>query len=126
MRGNKVLVVDDSDEARKLIIDAFTAIGPQYAQVVGHAGDGVEALAWLAHEVADIVSLDLQMPRMDGLSCLRHIRERHPCVRVVVVSDYANSSDSLLALRLGACAVLPKAGADAAQLSRALELLLGV
>jgi two-component system, chemotaxis family, protein-glutamate methylesterase/glutaminase len=96
----KVLVVDDSALVRKLLGQVFAAEGDFETEV---ARDGREALEKLASFAPDVVTLDIHMPRMDGLACLDRIMVEHPCPVVMVSSLTAEGAESTLeALRLGA------------------------
>jgi two-component system, chemotaxis family, protein-glutamate methylesterase/glutaminase len=96
----KVLVVDDSALVRKL----FGRVLAQDAEFnVEFARDGVEALARLEVFKPDVVTLDVQMPQMDGLACLDRIMVQRPCPVVMVSTVTAEGAEATLeALRLGA------------------------
>ncbi|GIQ75098.1 chemotaxis-specific protein-glutamate methyltransferase CheB [Bradyrhizobium sp. RD5-C2] len=96
----KVLVVDDSALVRKLIGQAFSR---EADFEVGFARNGREALAAITDFRPDVVTLDVHMPEMDGLSCLDRIMIETPCPVVMVSSMTAAGADATLeALRLGA------------------------
>ncbi len=80
----KILIVDDSLVYRKILIDVVKQIPD--ATVVGTASDGAKALKKLEQSAVDLVLLDVEMPRMDGLQTLKQIRARHPGVGAVMVS----------------------------------------
>lgn len=88
----KVLVVDDSALMRKLIPQMIERDGSLH--VVGTALDGEFALEKIPELKPDVVTLDLDMPRMDGMETLRKIMRRHP-LPVIVVS--AHSKDGAMA-----------------------------
>jgi two-component system, chemotaxis family, protein-glutamate methylesterase/glutaminase len=96
----KVLVVDDSALVRKL----FGQVLSQDADFeVQFARNGVEALAQLEVFKPDVVTLDVQMPQMDGLVCLDRIMVQRPCPVVMVSTVTAAGAEATLnALRLGA------------------------
>ncbi|MDQ0395528.1 chemotaxis-specific protein-glutamate methyltransferase CheB [Labrys monachus] len=96
----KVLVVDDSALVRKLLGQAFAGEGDFE---VAFARDGVAALAELARFNPDVVTLDVNMPLMDGLACLDRIMIERPCPVVMVSSATGEGAEATLeALRLGA------------------------
>lgn len=96
----KILVVDDSALVRKLIGLAFST---QTDFEVRFARNGREALAAIAVARPDVVTLDVHMPEMDGLTCLDRIMIETPCPVVMVSSMTAAGADATLeALRLGA------------------------
>ncbi len=97
----RVLVVDDSPLIRELICDALA----QHAdlEVVGTAGDGSEALKAMATLKPDILTLDLQMPRMDGLTTLDRILETYATPVIVVSALTQRAADTTMqALQRGA------------------------
>ena len=104
----RVLVVDDSATVRALLsrrLNADPAI-----EVVGTAGDGLEALERIAELRPDVVTLDIEMPRLDGLATLKRIMQRHPVPVVMVSSQTREGADATLqALELGAVDFIEKA-----------------
>lgn len=95
-----ILVVDDSALVRKLIgkiLSAEPDLNVQFAR------NGREALEAIALARPDVVTLDVHMPEMDGLTCLDRIMIEHPCPVVMVSSETAAGAQATLeALRLGA------------------------
>jgi DNA-binding NarL/FixJ family response regulator len=77
-------------------------------ELVGEALSGSEALPVIARTQPDIVLLDIRMPNMDGLACLGKIRERHPNVKVVILSGIDEPEQIRTALEQGACAFVVK------------------
>jgi two-component system chemotaxis response regulator CheB len=105
----RVLVVDDSAVVRKLISDALAA-DPEI-EVVGTAVDPYAARDQIVALKPDVLTLDLEMPRMDGLTFLRILMEQRPLPVVVLSSLTRTGSDQALeALRIGAVDVLGKPG----------------
>jgi len=105
----KVLIVDDSALVRKLLKKELD--DQRDIRVVGTAMNPYAARKKIAELNPDVLTLDLEMPRMDGLSFLSKVMEHHP-MPVVVVSSLApkNSDNALTALRLGAIEVICKPG----------------
>lgn len=105
----RVLVVDDSALVRKLARDTLNA-DPEI-EVVGSAADPYEARDLIAKLSPDVLTLDLEMPRMDGLTFLALLMERRPMPVVVMSSLTSRGSDHAYeALRLGAVEVIGKPG----------------
>jgi two-component system chemotaxis response regulator CheB len=102
MKRIKVLVVDDSVVVRRLVSDAL-AEDPTI-EVVGSASNGKIALSKLTTLDPDLVTLDIEMPVMDGLETLREIRKVKPRLPVIMFSTLteAGASATLDALSLGA------------------------
>ena len=95
----RVLVVDDSAYNRRNIADIFA--GHPDVEVVGKAADGEEALRLATMLKPDAITLDLEMPRMDGFTFLRILMSKQP-TPVIVVSSYAQKENVFKALELGA------------------------
>lgn len=105
----RVLVVDDSAVVRKLLTEE---LGRQPdIEVVGTAMNPYVAREKIAELRPDVITLDLEMPKMDGLSFLAKLMKHHP-MPVVVVSSLTpkNSKNALTALKLGAVDVICKPG----------------
>ena len=85
----RVLIVDDAVVIRKLLGSCLSE-DPEL-EVVGTAGDGASALARLAELKPDIVTLDIEMPGMDGIQALDAIRKIHPRLPVIMFSIVNNS-----------------------------------
>jgi two-component system chemotaxis response regulator CheB len=97
----RVLVVDDSALMRKMI-PHILASDPEI-EVVGTAMDGVFALKKIAALHPDVITLDVNMPRMDGLETLRHIVEDFGTPSIIVSSVTVKDADlTLQALEIGA------------------------
>lgn len=107
----RVLVVDDSAVVRKVLSEELSRTGD--IQVVGTAIDPYAARERIAELDPDVLTLDIEMPRMDGLSFLAKLMRHHP-LPVVVVSSVTpeNGETALEALRLGAVEVIPKPGSQ--------------
>jgi two-component system, chemotaxis family, protein-glutamate methylesterase/glutaminase len=95
----RVLVVDDSAYNRKNIADILN--GSDDVEVIGKAGDGDEALRLVSQLKPDAITLDLEMPKMDGFTFLRILMSKQP-TPVIVVSSYSNKENVFKALELGA------------------------
>lgn len=96
----RVLVVDDSALMRKFLGRLFEAEG---GFEVATARDGEEALAMIGAFRPDVVTLDVEMPQMDGLACLDRIMLEHPCPVVMVSALTEHGADETLeALEMGA------------------------
>lgn len=108
-RRTRVLVVDDSAIVRKVLSDILSA--QPDLEVVGTAPDPYVARDKILALAPDVLTLDIEMPRMDGLTFLRRIMRFHP-LPVIVISSLAQSStkSAMEALTEGAVDVLAKPG----------------
>ena len=95
----RVLVVDDAAFMRKMVTDALTGGGHE---VVGEAGNGVEAIARFQELKPDLMTLDITMPEKDGLAALAEIVAADPSAKVVMCSALGQESKVLEAIKLGA------------------------
>ncbi len=107
----RVLVVDDSAVVRSVLSEQLSQCSG--ITVVGTAIDPYAARERIAELKPDVITLDIEMPRMDGLSFLAKLMKHHP-IPVVIVSSVApeNSETALRALQLGAVDVIPKPGSQ--------------
>ena len=98
----RVLIVDDSVVVRRFLT-ALVASDPALA-VAGTASNGRIALARIAQLNPDVVTLDLEMPEMDGLQTLAALRQSHPRLPVLMVSRHTRrcAEGTMKALALGA------------------------
>jgi len=105
----RVLVVDDSAIVRKLIADALRKESD--IEVVGGASDPFVARDMILRLSPDVLTLDIEMPRMDGLTFLRKLMEYRPLPVIIVSSvTQSGSAASIEALRSGAIDVIAKPG----------------
>jgi two-component system chemotaxis response regulator CheB len=105
----RVVVVDDSAIVRKLLVDGLK--NEPGIEVVGTAADPFQARDLIVRLEPDVITLDIEMPRMDGLSFLRKLMEHRP-MPVIIISSLTQrgSATAIEALRAGAIDVIPKPG----------------
>lgn len=108
MATRRVLIVDDESDVRKTLRDIIRAMRYAEPLEVEEVPDGREGLDAVVRQRPDLVLLDLQMPRMDGLALLKQIRDVEPRLPVIVISATQDNKMSTEALRNGAVAYLPK------------------
>ncbi len=108
----RILVVDDSSFARRRIRQVLAQA--QDIVVVGEAGDGREAVEMAARLQPDLITMDYEMPVMDGVSALQRIRQQRP-VPVIMISSltFAGARVTLMALEAGASDFVVKSQIDA-------------
>ena len=103
----KVLIVDDSALVRQTLVSILES-DPQI-EIVGVAADPYIAVDKIKECVPDVITLDIEMPRMDGLTFLKKLMSQHPIPVVVISTLTEKGTDSaLLALEFGAVEVLAK------------------
>jgi two-component system chemotaxis response regulator CheB len=107
MKKIRVLIVDDSAVVRQTLEDILSS-DPQI-EVMGTAVDPYAAAERLKKEVPDVMTLDIEMPRMDGLTFLRKIMQQRP-IPVVICSSVAGegTATALKALEYGAVEIITK------------------
>jgi two-component system chemotaxis response regulator CheY len=98
-RPMKLMIVDDSNIMRRRIerSQQFDSL-----QLVGTAGNGVDAIELFKRTDPDVVTMDLTMPRMDGIECISHLVALKPEVRILVVSALADKATAVEAMEKGA------------------------
>jgi DNA-binding NtrC family response regulator len=106
MAAFDVLVVDDEDEVRELLVEHFRQRGHE----VGAAADGRAAMAAIQRDPTryGLVITDLQLPGADGLAVLAAARQANPSIYVVILTGYASLDSAIQAVRLGAYDYLTK------------------
>jgi len=106
-RKIRVLVVDDSVSVQNILIQILNQ-DPDI-EVIGSACDPYEVVAKIAEDLPDVITLDIEMPRMDGLTFLKKLMKQHPIPVVVISSVVGEGSEiGMKALTLGAKKVIPK------------------
>lgn len=103
----KVLIVDDSALVRQALFEILSA-DPEL-EVIGTAQDPVVAVQKISEQVPDVITLDVEMPRMDGITFLQKIMSQHP-MPVVICSSLAEhgGETALKALEYGAVDIITK------------------
>lgn len=104
----KVVVIEDAPLMRKMI--QMHLERDSQVKVVGTAGDGQEGLEAVQRHHPDVVTLDLEMPRMNGMKTLEELRRKHPRVKVLMLSVATKhgAEATFDALQAGAHDYLPK------------------
>ena len=102
----KLLICDDQyvvREGLKAIFETNAGL-----QVVGTAADGAEALELIPQLHPDLILMDLKMPVMNGVQATRHIRQKYPDIKILVLTTYDADDWVFDAIRSGAAGYLLK------------------
>ena len=102
----RVMITDDHlivREGLRLILETADDI-----EIVGEAVDGAECLRLVPELNPDVILMDLQMPRMDGITAIEHLRKDHPEIAIVILTTYNEDDLMIRGLQLGACGYLLK------------------
>jgi len=94
----KILVVDDEEPVREMLVTYLETEGYD----VSTADSGVSALPAIEDFKPQVVLLDIRMPDMDGLQCLRSIMKRNPDIAVVMMSGFVSEQIARKTLEIGA------------------------
>lgn len=97
--GNKVLVVDDAAFMRMMIKDILRKGG---YEVVGEAEDGIKALEKFKELHPDLVTMDITMPDMDGITAVKEIRKVDPNAMIIMCSAMGQQAMVIDAIQAGA------------------------
>ena len=107
MVKTKVLIVDDSAVVRQVATEVLSR--DPAIEVIGAAADPLFALQRMERSWPDVVVLDVEMPRMDGITFLKKLMAEHPTPVVICSSLTQKGSETAMeALAHGACAIVPK------------------
>jgi len=119
-RTFKLMIVDDSNIMRRRIERSQQF---EELELVGTAGNGVEALELFSRTDPDVVTMDLTMPRMDGIECIGRLVALKPSIRILVISALADKATAVEAMEKGANGFLNKPFTDR-QLNEAIAELM--
>ncbi|MBN1895197.1 response regulator, partial [bacterium] len=98
MPNEKILITDDEASIRTALAGRLTANG----YTVFQAENGRQGIELARSEEPDMAIIDLQMPEMDGMEMLKHLREEFPELTVVIMSGYGTIEKAVEAMKLGA------------------------
>ena len=117
----KLMIVDDSNIIRSKIT---RTLSQHDMEVVATACNGEEAVSQFAVHKPQVVTMDLTMPKMDGLECIRSLRKLNGNVKILVVSALSDKATAIQALKEGAQGFLCKPFTENERME-AMEELLG-
>ncbi|AMO21965.1 response regulator [Ramlibacter solisilvae] len=108
----RLLIVDDSNMIRSRISRVVQSGGLSNVSLVGLARNGAEALRVARATQPDVVTMDLTMPEMDGIECIKEMLRMLPRTNILVLSALSDKSTAIQALRLGARGFVAKPFSD--------------
>lgn len=97
--GKRILVVDDAAFMRMMIKDILTKNG---YEVIGEAADGNQAIEKYRELQPDLVTMDITMPEMDGITALKEIRKMNPDAKIIMCSAMGQQAMVIDAIQAGA------------------------
>jgi NarL family two-component system response regulator YdfI len=106
MKPIRVMITDDHliiREGLRLILETAEGI-----DLVGEASNGAECLRLVPERKPDVILMDLQMPRMDGITAIGHLRSEHPEIAIVILTTFNEDDLMLRGLQAGARGYLLK------------------
>src|SRR5262245_37182523 len=98
MKAPRVVVIEDEPAIRRGVVDALRTSGYDVAE----AADGEKGLSEASRPDADLILLDLMLPRKDGLTVLRELRQVRPAVPVIILTARGTEDDRVRGLKTGA------------------------
>jgi DNA-binding NarL/FixJ family response regulator len=107
-----VLLADD----HRIVLEGIKAVLNSYPEieVVGAVENGEEAINFLKKQVTDVVVLDINMPKMDGLTCARRLKSIYPNIKIVILTMYAQKSfvSEIIKLGIDGCLLKSNTGSE--------------
>lgn len=119
----KLLIVDDSSVIRSRIARVSGDSNLPELQILGLAKNGQEAIRICKVTLPDLVTMDLTMPEMDGVSCIQELIKQHPKINILVISALSDKATAIQALKLGARGFLNKPFTDKQLIDALLEFV---
>jgi two-component system, NarL family, nitrate/nitrite response regulator NarL len=112
MKPTKVLLADD----HTIILDGLEVVlsNDEDIEVIGTVGNGEEVLDFLKKKETDLVVLDINMPKMDGISCARILKKQFPWIKVLILTMYPQKSfiDEIVKIGIDGCLLKNNTGKE--------------
>ena len=127
MKTLKLLIVDDSNIIRSRIIRIIDSLKNRKniptIHIVGAARNGLEAIHLFKEHKPELITIDLTMPELDGLGCIKELVKINNKSKILVVSAISDKSSAIEALKYGATGFLHKPFSDELLIEAFLELI---
>ena len=112
MKPIKVLLADD----HTIILDGLHMVlsNDGEIEVIGTAGNGDEVLAFLERNKTDLIVLDINMPKMDGITCARILKKEFPWIKIIILTMYPQRSfvDEIIKIGIDGCLLKNNTGKE--------------
>ncbi|MEM9857650.1 MAG: response regulator transcription factor, partial [Bacteroidota bacterium] len=117
----RVLLADDHQiviEGLRLILSAQSDM-----EVIGDCANGTEVLGFLEHQPADVLVLDINMPKMDGISCAKKVKAKFPKTKIIILTMYAQKSfiEEVIKIGIDGCLLKNNTGKELADAIRRVQ-----
>lgn len=119
----RLLIVDDSMVVRQRIMRLCTSQNIPNITIIGQAANGVQALTLAREYAPDLITMDLTMPEVDGVTCIGELAQLLPETRILVISALSDKITALRAVQRGAHGFIHKPFRDE-EITRALRELM--
>jgi two-component system chemotaxis response regulator CheY len=116
----KLLIVDDSLMMRKAV---ERSLAEKNFTLAGSAADGQAALDIFAKTLPDLVTLDISMPKMDGITCLEEMLKIKPDAKILMVSSQSDTATAEEVMKKGAAGIVTKPFSPGGLLKKVTEIL---
>ena len=117
----KILIADDQElirESLKIILDMNVDM-----EVVGLAENGHKVLELVGKNIPDVILMDIRMPELDGVLCTKAVKEKYPCVKIIILTTFDDDEYVYYALKYGASGYLLK-GCSVQELNAAIHTVM--
>ena len=112
MKPIRVLLADDHN----IILDGLHVVlsNDDEIEVVGTAGNGEEVIKFLERKETDLVVLDINMPKMDGITCSRLLKKQFPWIKILILTMYPQKSfiDEIVKIGIDGCLLKNNTGKE--------------
>lgn len=127
MNELKLLIVDDSNVIRSRIMRIIHKLQDEKSlpniNIVGAARNGLEAVSIFRKSMPELITMDLTMPELDGIECIKQLMKINSNIKILVISAISDKSSAIEALKYGATGFLHKPFSDEQLIEAFIELI---